>query len=114
MPGGPAYTAHDPVDRVPVQHTAMVSSQALVAADVLRVGSGPGGKQVHNLGCRGTYGSLRSLPSHLPRLPVGDRDADGLVVCPSQRLADRVEALAAILPPDPATPVLASRIRGVA
>jgi iron complex transport system substrate-binding protein len=51
---------------------------------------------------------------HLPGIPVWAIDADGLVVRPGPRLVDGVEALAAILHPDPAVPAPAGRIRRVA
>lgn len=50
----------------------------------------------------------------LPGLPVWAIDADGLVVRPGPRLVDGVEALAAILHPDPDLAVPADRIRRVA
>lgn len=51
---------------------------------------------------------------HVPGIPVWAIDADGIVVRPGPRLVDGVEALAAILHPDPALPVPADRIRRVA
>jgi hypothetical protein len=52
-PGCPADPAHYPADQVPVQHATMVGDQALVAADVLEVGGGPGGEQLHQVGVQG-------------------------------------------------------------
>ena len=51
---------------------------------------------------------------HLPGIPVWAIDADGLVVRPGPRLVDGVEALAAMLHPDPAVTVPAGRIRRIA
>jgi iron complex transport system substrate-binding protein len=51
---------------------------------------------------------------HLPGIPVWAIDADGLVVRPGPRLVDGVEALAAVLHPDPAAAVPGDRIRRVA
>lgn len=51
---------------------------------------------------------------HVPGIPVWAIDADGIVVRPGPRLVDGVEALAAVLHPDPALPVPADRIRRVA
>jgi iron complex transport system substrate-binding protein len=52
--------------------------------------------------------------THLPGIPVWAIDADGLVVRPGPRLVDGVEALAAMLHPDPAVTVPAGRIRRIA
>jgi iron complex transport system substrate-binding protein len=51
---------------------------------------------------------------YLPGVPVWAIDADGLVVRPGPRLVDGVEALAAVLHPDPAVAVPADRIRRIA
>jgi hypothetical protein len=45
-PGGAADPVHDPRDDVPVQRAAVVGDQPLVAADVVKVGGGPGGDQL--------------------------------------------------------------------
>ena len=50
----------------------------------------------------------------LPGIPVWAIDADGLVVRPGPRLVDGVEALAAILHPDPAVAAPAGRTRRIA
>jgi iron complex transport system substrate-binding protein len=52
--------------------------------------------------------------THLPGIPVWAIDADGLVVRPGPRLVDGVEALAAMLHPDPVVTVPAGRIRRIA
>jgi iron complex transport system substrate-binding protein len=49
----------------------------------------------------------------MPGIPVWAIDAGGLVVRPGPRLVDGVEALAAILHPDPAVAVPAGRIRRI-
>jgi iron complex transport system substrate-binding protein len=51
---------------------------------------------------------------HFPGVPVWAIDADGLVVRPGPRLVDGVEALAAVLHPDPAHPIPAAHVRRVA
>lgn len=50
----------------------------------------------------------------LPGIPVWAIDADGLVVRPGPRLVNGVEALAAILHPDPAVAAPAGRTRRIA
>jgi iron complex transport system substrate-binding protein len=54
------------------------------------------------------------VTQHLPGIPVWAIDADGLVVRPGPRLVDGVEALAAILHPDPGIAVSAERARRIA
>ena len=54
------------------------------------------------------------VAARLPGIPVWAIDADGLVVRPGPRLADGVEALAAILHPEAVVAPPAGRIRRVA
>src|SRR6185437_17119379 len=48
--GGASDAGDDAADDVPVQRAAVVGDQALVPADVLEVGGGPGGEQLDQLG----------------------------------------------------------------
>jgi iron complex transport system substrate-binding protein len=54
------------------------------------------------------------VASQLPGIPVWAIDADGLVVRPGPRVVDGVEALAAVLHPDPEMAVPAERIGRIA
>ena len=49
-PGGAADAVHDASDQVPVQDAAVVGDEPFMAADLLEVGGGPGGEQLHELG----------------------------------------------------------------
>lgn len=62
----------------------------------------------------GAVDQAEQAARHLPGIPVWAIDADGLVVRPGPRLVDGVEALAAILHPDPAVTVPDGRIQRIA
>ena len=72
-PGGPGDPAHYPADQVPVQHATMVGDQALVAADVLEVGGGPGTEQLDELGVQGHVAVVAELAQRDPQ-PVPGAD----------------------------------------
>jgi iron complex transport system substrate-binding protein len=62
----------------------------------------------------GAAAQAEAVARQLPGTPVWAIDADGLVVRPGPRLVDGVEALAAILHPDPAVATPAGRTRRIA
>jgi len=62
-PGRVSDPAHDAADDVPVQRAAVVGDQPLAAADVLEVGGGPGGEQLHDRFATGTIRWWPPLPS---------------------------------------------------
>jgi hypothetical protein len=59
--GRPADAVHDAGDEVPVQRAAVVGDQPLVGSDVVEVGRGPGGEQVHQLGVQGNVAVVAEL-----------------------------------------------------
>ena len=61
-----------PID-VPVQRAAVVGDQALAAADVLQVGRGPGGEQLHQLGVQRNVPVVAELAQRDPQ-PVPGAD----------------------------------------
>jgi iron complex transport system substrate-binding protein len=73
------------------------------------------GHRAHRVHLDAAAAQAEVVARELPGLPVWAIDADGLVVRPGPRLVDGVEALAAILQPDPpGTAVPAGRIRRMA
>ena len=74
-PGGPGDPVHDPGDQMPVQRPALVGDQALVAADVVEVGGGPGGEELDELGVQRHVAVVAELAERDAQ-PVGRADED--------------------------------------
>ena len=77
-PGGPADAGDDAADEVAVQGAAVVGDQALVVADVLQVGGGPGGEQLDELGVQRDVAVVAELAQRDPQ-PVPGADLDDRV-----------------------------------
>ena len=97
-----------PVAGCPGGRSVQTSWDAIVAAEPEVIVVSPCG-----FGLDESAQQAEVVASRLPGMPVWAIDANGLVVRPGPRLADGVEALAAILHPDQAAAVPAGRIRRV-
>ena len=69
----------DAADEAAVQRAAVVGDQPLVVADVVQVGGGPGGEQLHELGVQRDVAVVAELAQRDPQ-PVPGADLDGRVV----------------------------------
>src|SRR5258707_909154 len=85
-PGGAADAGDDAADEVPVQRAAVVGDQALVAADVLEVGRGPGGEQLDELGVQRDVAVIAELAQRDPQ-PVPGADEHDRVGVQAGQLA---------------------------
>jgi hypothetical protein len=75
--GGAADAGDDAADDVAVQRVPVISDQALVVADAIEVGCGPGGKQPHELGVQRDVAVVAELAERdaqpVPGADLGDR-----------------------------------------
>src|SRR6185312_5166463 len=84
--GSAADAGDDAADEVPVQRAAVVGDQALVPADVLEVGGGPGGEQLDELGVQRDVTAVAELAQRDAQ-PVPGADLDDRVGVQAGQLA---------------------------